>query len=29
MHMPQFKRPRTCIRRWQSGREVGVEFKID
>lgn len=29
MHMPQFKRPRTCIRRWQSGREIGVEFKID
>ena len=29
MHMPQFKRPRTCIRRWQSGTETGVEFKLD
>jgi hypothetical protein len=29
MHMPQFKKPRTCIRRWQSGREIGVEFKTD
>jgi PilZ domain len=26
MRLPQFKRPRTCVRRWQSGQEVGVEF---
>ena len=29
MHIPQFKKPRTCIRRWQSGSETGVEFKLD
>jgi hypothetical protein len=29
MHIPQFKKPRTCIRRWQSGCETGVEFKLD
>lgn len=23
---PHFKRARPCIRRWQSGRETGVEF---
>jgi hypothetical protein len=26
MRMPHFKTPRTCIRRWQSGAETGVEF---
>lgn len=27
MRMPHFKKPRVCIRRWQSGSETGVEFK--
>lgn len=26
LRMPQFKRPRRCLLRWQSGRETGVEF---
>ena len=29
MRFPQFKRPRTCLRRWQSGREFGVEFAAE
>jgi len=29
MHIPNCKKPRTCIRRWQSGSEMGVEFKFD
>jgi hypothetical protein len=29
MQMPHFKKPRVCIRRWQSGSETGVEFKQD
>lgn len=28
MNFPQFRHPRTCIKRWESGLEVGVEFKI-
>lgn len=27
--MPQFRYPRTCMKRWESGREVGVEFRMD
>jgi hypothetical protein len=26
IRLPQFKRSRTAIRRWQSGQEIGVEF---
>jgi hypothetical protein len=29
LRLPQFKRPRTCLRRWESGREVGVEFILE
>ncbi|MBY9068364.1 PilZ domain-containing protein [Hyphomonas sp. WL0036] len=29
MTLPQFKYPRTCMKRWQSGREIGVEFRMD
>lgn len=29
MSFPNFKRPRTCIRRWQSGRELGLEFAME
>ncbi len=25
--MPQFRHPRTCLKRWESGREAGVEFR--
>lgn len=29
LHLPNYKRPRNCVRRWQSGQEYGVEFKLD
>jgi len=29
MTLPQFKYPRTCMKRWTSGRDVGVEFRMD
>ncbi|MFN4023825.1 MAG: PilZ domain-containing protein [Hyphomonas sp.] len=29
MELPQFKRPRVCLKRWESGREIGVEFRMD
>jgi hypothetical protein len=29
LRLPQFKRPRTCLKRWESGMELGVEFKAD
>lgn len=29
MSLPQFKHPRTCIKRWECGREIGVEFRMD
>ncbi len=29
IRLPQFKRPRTAIRRWQSGQEIGVEFRAE
>ena len=29
MRIPQFKFPRTCLKRWESGLEIGVEFKFD
>lgn len=29
MRLPQYKRPRNCVLRWQSGSEVGIEFQID
>ena len=28
MVMPQFRYPRTCLKRWESGREIGVEFRL-
>ncbi len=28
MNFPQFRHPRTCVKRWESGLEVGVEFKV-
>jgi hypothetical protein len=29
LRLPQFKRPRTCLKRWESGMELGVEFQQD
>jgi PilZ domain len=29
IRLPQFKHPRTCYKRWESGLEIGVEFKFD
>jgi hypothetical protein len=29
MRIPQFKFPRTCLKRWESGLEIGVEFKFE
>ncbi|MFN7054008.1 PilZ domain-containing protein [Hyphomonas sp.] len=29
MMLPQFRRPRVCMKRWESGREMGVEFRAD
>lgn len=29
MTLPQFKYPRTCMKRWECGRDVGVEFRMD
>ena len=29
LRLPRSKRPRACIRRWQSGNEYGVEFLMD
>jgi hypothetical protein len=28
LRIPQFKYPRTCMKRWESGLEIGVEFKL-
>jgi hypothetical protein len=29
LRIPQFKHPRNCMKRWESGLEIGVEFKLD
>ena len=29
MDLPQFKRPRVCMKRWECGREIGVEFRME
>jgi hypothetical protein len=29
MVLPQFRHPRTCMKRWESGREIGIEFRMD
>jgi hypothetical protein len=29
IRLPQFKQPRACLKRWESGLEVGIEFKLD
>lgn len=29
LHLPISKRPRRCVRRWQSGNEYGIEFLLD
>ena len=29
MTLPQFKHPRTCMKRWECGRDMGVEFLMD
>lgn len=29
LRLPISKRPRQCVRRWQSGNEYGVEFILD
>jgi len=29
LRIPQFKHPRTCLKRWESGLEIGVEFKFE
>lgn len=29
LRLPQFKYPRTCLKRWESGLEIGVEFKFE
>lgn len=26
--LPQFKRTRNCVRRWQDGNMIGVEFSV-
>ena len=27
LRLPHFRFPRTCLKRWESGLEIGVEFK--
>ncbi len=29
LRIPHFKHPRACVKRWESGLEIGVEFKLE
>jgi hypothetical protein len=29
LRLPHFKHPRACVKRWESGLEIGVEFKLE